>query len=69
MPYQPAHAVRLVHLVWRRRLLPRLTKVPIWVRACRVVPLPMITTAARGQGIDVSVEGGVVGWVSVAIVM
>jgi hypothetical protein len=29
----------------------------------------MITTAARGQGIDVSVEGGVVGWVSVAIVM
>ena len=30
-------------LVWS--LLPSLTKVPIWVRACRAVPLPNSTSA------------------------
>ena len=64
-PYQPAHAHRMGYLVWSGGGLPSLTIGPFWVHTCRADALPTITTAAKGQGIDVSVAGirhQVAGW-------
>ena len=52
--------------------LPTLTNLRIWLYTYRVWPLPIITTAVKGLGIDLSVAGivhQVAGWASVAGVM
>ena len=70
-PYQeyryPVLTMRnpLVDLVWSPWALPGLTNSPIWLYSYRVRPLPIITTADRGLGIDMGVVGGVAGWPSV----
>ena len=67
LPYfpHPRHDA-LVLLAWSGHRLPTLTNLPIWVLACRAVPLPIITTAAKGLGdtehIAASIQHQVTGW-------